>query len=70
MGPLGGIGAAARFFGAAPLLGQDFRRNKVQDNTFPFRIIPTQPFHTHSNPARATRDLDLAPVAERRQPRA
>jgi WD40 repeat protein len=65
MGRMGGIVAALALFGAAPLAAQYFGQNKVQYQSFDFRIIQTEHFEVYYYPAERTAALDGARIAER-----
>src|SRR5712692_8803697 len=62
---IGGIAAALALFGVAPLLAQYFGQNKVQYQTFDFRIIQTEHFEVYYYPAERAAALDAARMAER-----
>ena len=65
MGRMGGIVAALALFGAAPLAAQYFGQNKVQYQSFDFRIIQTEHFEVYYYPAERAAALDGARIAER-----
>jgi len=60
-----GIVAALALFGAAPLVAQYFGQNKVQYQSFDFRIIQTEHFEVYYYPAERAAALDGARMAER-----
>ena len=62
---IGGIAAALALVGATPLVAQYFGQNKVQYQTFDFRIIQTEHFDVYYYPAERTAALDAARMAER-----
>jgi Tol biopolymer transport system component len=62
---MGGIVAALALFGAAPLEAQYFGQNKVQYQSFDFRIIQTEHFEVYYYPAERAAALDGARIAER-----
>ncbi|HZI22486.1 MAG TPA: hypothetical protein VFD76_08200, partial [Gemmatimonadales bacterium] len=63
---IGGIAAVLALCGAAPLAGQYyFGRNKVQYQSFDFRIIQTEHFEIYYYPAERAASLDAARMAER-----
>jgi WD40 repeat protein len=62
---IGGIAAALALFGVAPLLAQYFGQNKVQYQSFDFRIIQSEHFEVYYYPAERVASLDAARIAER-----
>ncbi len=62
---IGGLVAALALFGAGTAAAQYFGRNKVQYQSFDFRIIQTEHFEVYYYPAERTAALDAARMAER-----
>src|SRR5689334_25440756 len=63
---IGGIAAVLALCGAGPLARQYyFGRNKVQYQSFDFRIIQTEHFEIYYYPAERAASLDAARMAER-----
>ncbi len=60
-----GMAAALVLFGARPLVAQYFGQNKVQYQSFDFRIIQTEHFDIYYYPAERSAALDAARIAER-----
>jgi Tol biopolymer transport system component len=60
-----GMAAALVLFGARPLVAQYFGQNKVQYQSFDFRIIQTEHFDVYYYPAERSAALDAARIAER-----
>ncbi|HEY6852730.1 MAG TPA: hypothetical protein VI139_00680, partial [Gemmatimonadales bacterium] len=67
MNKIGSVAAVAVLasLGAAPLGAQYFGQNKVQYQTFDFRIIQTEHFDVYYYPAERAAALDAARMAER-----
>jgi len=65
---IGGVAVVLALFGTAPLAAQYygvFGKNKVQYQSFDFRIIQTEHFEVYYYPAERTAALDAARIAER-----
>ena len=60
-----GMAAALVLFGVRPLEAQYFGQNKVQYQSFDFRIIQTEHFDVYYYPAERSAALDAARIAER-----
>jgi Tol biopolymer transport system component len=62
---IGGVVVALVLVGVAPLAAQYFGQNKVQYESFDFRIIQTEHFEVYYYPAERAGALDAARMAER-----